>query len=272
MIDVESRIALAWLVAPAVLAAPAPAAGGPPGDALARCTLGAIHARRGDLPRAALYLAGCDDAELPDDVAAAIRRTVRDVKRRLEASQLAALDIVTRPDGLIAEIDALPGESFPTPATVWVAAGTHAVRVRRGERWWTRQVTAEPHRNGVVIVDTGREARPAAPRTVVIDFAQDDPGHALEHHSGPPPDIKHPSLIRDKYRGIPEGDAGPPIEDPLAPRAAPSPGRSTPRAPAPRCSSLAWTSAEAAPDHAGSAAPRRAVAGVARLPCPRRRP
>jgi len=59
---------------------------------------------------------------------------------------------------------------------------------------------------------------------VTIDFGQDDDG-AIEQYSGPPPDIQHPSLIQGKYRGIPDGAAGPPIDDPLAGSAAPSSGR-----------------------------------------------
>jgi hypothetical protein len=190
------------------------------GDVAARCTLGAIYARRNDLPRAALYLADCAHADLPDDIAAAVQRTVRDVKRRLDASQLAGLDIVTRTDGLTAEIDALPGETLTTPVTVWVPAGERIIRVRDGDRTWTRRVTAEPHRNGVVMVEPEREARPAAPRTVAIDFAQDDPGAPIEQHTGPPPDIKHPPLTSNKWRGIPDGTAKPLLHDwvPVRPR------------------------------------------------------
>ena len=183
------------------------------GDVAARCTLGAIYARRNDLPRAALYLADCEHADLPDDIAAAIQRTVRDVKRRLDASQLAGLDIVTRSDGLTAEIDALPGETLTTPITVWVAAGERVIRVHQGDRTWTRRVTAEPHRNGVIMVETEREARPAAPHTVAIDFAQDDPGAPIEQHTGPPPEIKHPPLTSNKWRGIPDGTAKPLLDD-----------------------------------------------------------
>jgi hypothetical protein len=193
-------------------------------DPAARCTLGAVFARRGDLPRAALYLTGCAHAELPADIAAAVREAVRDVKRRLDASRYAALDVVSRPDGLTAEIDALPGETFTTPATVWVAPGVHVVRAFRGERSWDRRVTAEPRKNGVVVIETGLDARPPPPpRPQAIDFAVDDPGGELgEHHAAPPADIKHPPLTPDRYRGIPGPAAEGPIDDPLAPRAAPA--------------------------------------------------
>jgi hypothetical protein len=193
-------------------------------DVAARCTLGAIYARRNDLPRAALYLAACADATLPDDVARAVRRIALDVKHRLEASRLAAIDVVTEPSGLRGEIDALPGDPFTTPATIWVAAGEHEVRVVRDDRTWSRRVATEPRKNTVIVIDTARSAKPAA-RSKTVDFADD--GAALgERVAAPPPDIKHPSLMTNRYRGIPDPPAEPPIDDPLGPRA--------PRRPAPR--------------------------------------
>jgi len=193
-----------------------------PGDASARCALGAVYARRGDLPRAALYLTGCEHAELPDDIAAPVQQAVRDVRRRLDASRFAALDVISHPEGLTAEIDALPGETFTTPAKIWIAPGAHVVRVMQGDRSWDRQVTAEPHKDGVVVIETEPRARPKPPRTVQIDMA-DDPGGALgEEHTAPPPAIKHPSLIKDKYRGIPEAAAEGPIDDPLASSSVPT--------------------------------------------------
>jgi hypothetical protein len=196
-------------------------------DVAARCTLGAIYARRGDLPRAALYLAGCVQAELPGDIATAVRATARDVAHRLDASRLSAIDVMTSPEGLVAEIDALPGESFTTPAKIWVAPGVHVVRAIRGDRSWDRQVTAEPHKDTSVVIETGLDTRPppAAPPSHAIDFADGspgDPGDALERHAGPPPNIQHPSMMKDRYRGIPDAAAEGPIADPLAPRAPPA--------------------------------------------------
>jgi hypothetical protein len=190
-------------------------------DVAARCTLGAIYAKRNDLPRAALHLTDCDHATLPDDIAARVLSIARDVKRRLVASRFAALDVMSHPEGLTAEIDALPGESFTTPATIWVAPGAHQVRATLGERSWTQRVTTEPHKNGVIVIETGLGAKPPAPKITTIDLVQDDPGGALgEHLTGPPPDIKHPSLIKDKYRGIPDPASEGPLEDPLALHAA----------------------------------------------------
>jgi hypothetical protein len=240
----RARITLAITAATAITAPPAAAS--PLSDALARhgdadiaalrpraadpaarCTLGAIHARRGDLPRAALYLAGCDDADLPDDLTAAIRAAARDVKHRLDASRLSSLDVVTEPEGLSAEIDALPGEPFTTPATIWIPAGSHVVRVSHADRSWNQRVTTEPRKHTVVLIKTGLDARPRPPTTVSIDMT-DEPGNELgEQHTAPPPDIKHPPLIKGKHRRIPDPASGDPIDDPLAAAPAPSPSPST---------------------------------------------
>jgi hypothetical protein len=191
-------------------------------DVAARCTLGAVHARRNDLPRAALYLTDCDDAALPDDVAVLVRAAVRDIKRRLDASRYSALDVLSHPEGLTAEIDALPGESFTTPARVWIAPGNHQIRATFAERSWTQRITTEPHKNASIMIETGLTATPSAPRRGAIDFSVDEPGGALgEHLTAPPPDIKHPSLLSDKYRGVAQPSSDASVGDPLASRAAP---------------------------------------------------
>lgn len=72
---------------------------------------------------------------------------------------------------------------------------------------------------------TGRAApAPAVTRPATIDFGEDDDA-PIEQLSGPPPDVQHASLIRGKYRGVPDGAAGPAIDDPLAGPPAPPAGR-----------------------------------------------
>jgi hypothetical protein len=62
-------------------------------------------------------------------------------------------------------------------------------------------------------------SRPAQPAK--IDFAADDPDGALgEQITAPPPDIRHPSLLSDKYRGVAHASADAGLDDPLALRAA----------------------------------------------------
>jgi hypothetical protein len=67
-----------------------------------------------------------------------------------------------------------------------------------------------------------------APRPAVIDFTRDGAGGELgDEHTGPPPDIAHPSLLNDKYRGVASEAPDDPIADPLAVRAAPTRERAT---------------------------------------------
>jgi hypothetical protein len=81
----------------------------------------------------------------------------------------------------------------------------------------------EPHKNALITIETRPAARPPAPKRTAIDFAVDEPGGALgEHHTAPPPDIRHPSLINEKYRGVPGPASEALIDDPLAPGATPT--------------------------------------------------
>jgi hypothetical protein len=183
-------------------------------DLATRCTLGAVYARRNDLPRAALYLDGCDDATLPGDVAADIAKADRDVKRALRDSDLSLVQIVTHPDHMIAEIDALPGETFPTPAEVYVPAGTHTVHATLDGSTLTNSVTVGKHGRTLVIVGNETQPKPNEPRTGKVDFTEPETAHA-----GPPPDQKHPSLLHGtKYDKKPVATADNPnaLEDPLA--------------------------------------------------------
>jgi len=84
-------------------------------DPASRCTLGVVYARRSDLPRAALYLAGCGDADLPAEISADVARTVSEVRAKLEASQLSKIEIATKPEGMQVELLTLAksGADFP---------------------------------------------------------------------------------------------------------------------------------------------------------------
>ena len=70
-----------------------------PDDAAARCTLGAVYAKRGDLPRASLYLAGCGDLALPAEISADVARAALRVSfgwASTEADADAALAALTK--------------------------------------------------------------------------------------------------------------------------------------------------------------------------------
>jgi hypothetical protein len=70
----------------------------------------------------------------------------------------------------------------------------------------------------VLLAATTAAAGPAA-RPVTIDI--EDDGGLGDQLTGPPPDVVRPSLMKDRYRGIPDPASGEPIDDPLAVRAAP---------------------------------------------------
>ena len=218
-----------WLVA-AIVGAAAQAAGGPldealqrhgaadiaslrarPADPSARCTLGAIYAKVGDLPRASLFLDGCDDAALDPDIADAVARATREVRRALQASELSAISIHSDPPGLAVETDALPGESMATPATVWARAGTY--HVTGGGVTATLRLAA--HSSASVVLDHRAPGAPPPPKPRAVDFS-DEPTDAPT--TGPPPAQKHPSLLPCKYEGC-DTHGGETLEDPFAAKA-----------------------------------------------------
>ena len=139
---------LLWLAAPAALAA-TPAHADPLVNAItrhddgdiaalrerlpddsARCALGVAYIFRDDLTRAALYLEGCAEMWIAPGVAGWVRLAGKALDDRLQMSELAAIEVTTTPAGLAVEIDTVPGELFPTPSTIWLPAGAHALRAQ----------------------------------------------------------------------------------------------------------------------------------------------
>ncbi|CAN5707240.1 hypothetical protein BH11MYX3_BH11MYX3_39090 [soil metagenome] len=225
-----------WIAAVLVVAS-GTAAAGPLGDALgksdvaglrnqlgdpaARCTLGAVFAKQADLPRAALYLTGCGELTLPEDVAEPVARAAREVIKKLRASELSQLEIVTNPDHLFVEFDALPGEQIVAPASVWVKAGAHTVKATFEGQQFTNSVTLAEYARGAVFMDlVTPKAPPPTGKDRNLDFADEN---AVDKNDGPPPDVKRRSMVSDKLLGIagePSGDA---IADPLATAPPPQP-------------------------------------------------
>ena len=149
-----------------------------------RCADGLQFAKQGDLPRAALYLDGCDGPEAAD------------VQHQLGESNLSSITISTSPSGLPVETTAMPGEKLTSPVTIWAKAGTYDVKVVRDDLVYTQTVKLEPHsRVPVVIMASAPKA--TAPRTQVADFS--DENAAEPPASGPPPEQKHPSLLPCKF-------------------------------------------------------------------------
>jgi hypothetical protein len=176
-----------------------------------RCADGIDAAKKGDLPRASLYLDNCTD-EASVDAAA-------DVAKKLRASNLSALSISSTPDALEGETDALPGEKFTTPATIWTKAGTYKVTVAG----FSQQVTVGPRTRTPVIINA--IVKKHDPKDGKVDFTEETPEQSA--HTGPPPAVKHGSILPKKFRGaagLDPTEAGE-LEDPFAYRAANVPWR-----------------------------------------------
>jgi hypothetical protein len=159
-----------------------------------RCAEGAALAKTGDLPKAALYLEGCDGAAA--------------VEHKLGESDYSSITISTTPAGLTVETTAMPGETLTSPVTVWAKAGRYDVRVVGDGQVWTQTVQLAAHsRVPVVFTTSAQHAR--APHKHVEDFEVVDPPI-----DGPPPVQKHPSLLPCKFANActPPGDA---LDDPF---------------------------------------------------------
>ncbi|HWO25846.1 MAG TPA: hypothetical protein VNO30_44230 [Kofleriaceae bacterium] len=167
-------------------------------DAAARCTLGTIYARRGELARAGFYLEDCANAELPDDVGPAIRKVARETLRKLDEGDLAIIRVMSTPGGIAAESSALPGEPFTTPATLWVRPGTYEIRAQVNGAVWTYAVVAEARKRIPLVIEVPAAKAPAGPQNHAVSFEDEAIG---EQETAPPPDVKHPTLLPKKYRG-----------------------------------------------------------------------
>jgi hypothetical protein len=185
-----------------LLAAAATAAAGPSPE---RCQAGARFAAHGDLPRAALYLDGCADA------------AERAVKKQLDASQLSELSIDSDPPGVVAELDALPGEQLVTPATVWVRAGHHELHAI-GSTQPLAMIEVKPRTRATVVLEVPKAAAPGG--NGHVDFNEDNAGEVAG--TAPPPPVKHPPMLECKFTKTCAA-SGVQLDDPLALQAAAPP-------------------------------------------------
>src|SRR5690606_23984880 len=100
-----------------------------------------------------------------------------------------------------AECSALPGESFTTPATLWVRPGTYEVRARVGGAVRTYAAVAEARKRTPVVIEAlGRQApqAPQAPQDQAVSFEDEAIG---DQETAPPPDVEHANLMPVRYRG-----------------------------------------------------------------------
>jgi hypothetical protein len=204
-----------WFVAVLVCVA-AHASADDKADLVARCTKGVSFAKKNDLPRASLYLAGCGEAELPEEVSANVAKAARDVKIKLRDSQFSFITITTEPEGLAlsAEISAFPGDTFALPATIWVKGGTYEVTATDGQLTYKTSVTVDDHSRTTSVIQTDdKRKKIVAPKPGKVDMSE---GGEIEQNSGPPPAVKRGSLMSKKFQGIAEPSAMGQLEDPLA--------------------------------------------------------
>src|SRR5258706_5220030 len=163
-----------------------------------RCADGVAALAKHDLPHAAFYLDGCDDAE---------PKAMRELHKKLEASELSVLEVVSNPSGLDAEIDALPGERFTTPKTLFLPAGTYKVSANG----LTNEVATKAHARSLILLER-TPAKPPATKDGVADFRDDAPTDA--DPTGPPPVVAHRPMMPCKFTNTCT-DAGEAIDDPL---------------------------------------------------------
>jgi hypothetical protein len=183
-------------------------------DIAARCTLGAIYAKKTDLSRAALYLDGCRDATLPEDISETVARAVRDVTKKLRESELSSIVISIKPEGvtLTAKTSALPDETFAIPTTIWVKAGTYDIEATDGTLHYKQTVTVGEFSRTSTLFEIDAKHELASPKVGKADFSEEN---LLEANTtGSPKAIKHKSLIKGKYTGEATGPAGN-LEDPM---------------------------------------------------------
>lgn len=185
-----------------------------------RCQQGLDHAAKNDLPRAALYLEGCDALDLDPAIASQIAKTRASVAHKLDASKLSAMTVVTTPEGMLAETDAMPGERFTTPATIWTTGGDYKINVAAdlatldAHQGLTTTASLDPFSRRTVIINVPQKKQ-VAPKDGKVDFREETDEQTT--HTGPPPAQKFGSILPKKYRkpGT-ESASGPQLDDPLA--------------------------------------------------------
>lgn len=190
-------------------------------DPAARCTLGAVYAQRNDLSRAALYLSGCEDAELPAEIAGGVAKIQKELKKKLDASDLAMIEVVSTPGGMTASITALPSDTFTTPMTIYIPAGDYEVSATFGTSILKNVVHAAKRSRGAVVLEAAvTTVEVKEPRTTKIDMS-DNGGAVDEKHEGPPPAVKHKNMMDERYqkgmKAVATGETNPnALEDPFA--------------------------------------------------------
>ena len=192
-------------------------------DLASRCTLGAVYAQRNDLPLASLYLSGCADAVLPAEIAGDVAKIDRELQKKLRDSDLAMIEVVTNPGGMTATITAFPGESFTTPAKLYLVEGDYDVEATLDGIVLKNVVHAVKRSRGAVVLDAGGKiVGGKVIKDGTVDFAEEGGGGG-EQHAGPPPAVPHKNMMNEKYqhgmKAVATAESNPnALEDPFAVR------------------------------------------------------
>lgn len=185
-------------------------------DVELRCALGVLHAHAGELSRAQLHLAACEQPAVCEPLRERGARAQSAVARALRASTLSPLDLGTTPSGWVVTVEEFPDSLIVTPHTMWLPAGPHRLRFAAtakalaagGPDVIARQVTTERHARAAVFVEAPVVVR-KEPGTGKVSF-EEDAVREPQQTTRPPPE-KHRSMLPARYRrGL---DARAPVEE-----------------------------------------------------------
>lgn len=184
----------------------APSAASPLPDVELRCALGVLHAHAGELSRAQLHLAACEQPTVCAPLRERGARAQAAVARALRASSaLSPLDLGTTPPGWVVTVEEFPESLVVTPHTLWLPAGPHRLRFAAtaaalaagGPDVIARPITTERHARAAVFVEAPVAVR-KEPGTGKVSF-EEDVVREPQQTTRPPPE-KHRSLLPARYR------------------------------------------------------------------------
>ena len=166
-----------------------------------RCADGVAAAAddRADPVLALLDLASCAAPDTPETEAARAR-----LARRADKAGASRVEVVAA-DRVPVTIDRFPDRPFTAPVTLYLRAGdyTFTATLPSGERLISER--AIPARaQATVLFELPKPAAPRPPPVKVIDLSDGEPEAT---HTGPPPQHRFGTMIRDKYRIKPNLDA-----------------------------------------------------------------
>ncbi len=174
-------------------------------DGELRCALGVLHAHAGELPRAQLHLAACQQPTVCEPLRERGARAQSAVARALRASTLSPLDLGTTPPGWIVTVEEFPESLIVAPYTVWLPAGPHRLRFAATARALAaggpdviaRQITTERHARAAVFVEAPVVVR-KEPGTGLVSF-EEDVVREPPQTTRPAPE-KHRTMMPPRYR------------------------------------------------------------------------